>query len=123
MKMVATVLVLCASTANAAGDAKSGATLYADLCSGCHAVEQNGIGPRHAGVFGRKAGTQPGYTYSQALLKSGFSWTPDMLRRWLTDPGALVVGNKMAVKILETDQERDDVIAYLKSLGGGTQVP
>ena len=113
------LLSVVAGTAQAAGDAAEGKLLYQDLCTGCHAAETHGVGPKHVAVVGRKAASQAGYTYSAALKASGLSWTEANLRLWLTDPDALVPGNKMRVQILETDQEREDVIAYLKTLKAG----
>lgn len=80
-----TVLPVCA------GDAVRGAAAYAARCGGCHSVETDRIGPHHAGVFGRRAGSIAGYDYSPALRASmGYS---------LGDAAA-----------------RSDVIAYLSTL-------
>ncbi|MGQ0530373.1 MAG: c-type cytochrome [Panacagrimonas sp.] len=113
---ISALILAAPSLVQAQGDAAAGQQLYQDLCSGCHAVDTHGVGPKHGAVFGRKAASQSGYVYSQALKASGLSWNDANLRLWLTDPDALVAGNKMRVKILETEQERSDVIAYLKSL-------
>ena len=46
-------------------------------CSPCHAIgpgAQNKIGPIQNGLDGRKAGTIPGYSYSDANKNSGIVW-------------------------------------------------
>jgi cytochrome c len=63
-----------------AGDPVAGRTLY-QVCTGCHSLDENDVGPRHRGVVGRKAGTVPGYAYSAALRTSGMVWTPANLDR------------------------------------------
>jgi cytochrome c len=96
----------------AAGDAAHGAKVYQD-CMLCHSLDKNEIGPRHRGVFGRKAGSVPGYDYSAALRTAGVVWNETTLDKWLSDPQALVPGTKMLFS-LEDAQDRADVIAFLK---------
>lgn len=93
------------------GNAIRGATVY-QVCTGCHSLDEDDVGPRHRGVVGRVAGTIQGYPYSPALKASGVVWTPDALDRWLQNPQALVPGTKMFFK-LTSAQDRADVIAYL----------
>jgi cytochrome c len=102
--------------AAAAADAAHGAQVY-KTCALCHSFEKNGAGPRHAGVFGRTAGTLPDYRYSPALQKSGIVWSDATLDKWLADPQALVPGTKMFFN-LDSAQDRTDVIEYLKQKGG-----
>ncbi|WP_156255463.1 c-type cytochrome [Sandarakinorhabdus oryzae] len=92
--------------------AVDGAALYAQRCSRCHALDRNGIGPSHAGLVGRKAGTMPGYAYSPALAAADFAWTPAQLDRWLTNPQALVPGAKMYFRVPDP-ADRAAIIAYL----------
>jgi hypothetical protein len=47
------------------GDAARGETLY-QVCTDCHSLDKNDVGPRHRGVFGRKAASLPDYDYSAA---------------------------------------------------------
>jgi cytochrome c len=95
-----------------AGNAARGAQLY-QICSGCHSLDQNEIGPRHRGVVGRKAGTVPGYAYSAALRAAGLTWTPAKLDKWLTNPQGLVKGSRMFFAVAKP-QDRADLIAYLE---------
>ena len=99
----------------AQGDAKTGATLYQQHCTACHAIDSNKIGPAHRGVVGRKVGGLPGYKYSAELAASRLRWTPQTLNKWLSDPEELVSGQRMGFSI-ESEQERADLIAYLATL-------
>lgn len=101
--------------AQAAGDAVRGAQAYEARCTGCHSVEADRVGPRHAGVFGRRAGSVPGFAYSPALKASGLVWDSALLERWLTDPEKLVPGQRMGFSVADP-AVRADVVAYLATL-------
>lgn len=102
--------------AYATGDAAHGAQVY-KTCSICHSLDRNGVGPKHAGLFGRTAGTVPDYRYSPALQKSGIVWNDETLDKWLTDPQALVPGSKMFFAV-DDAKDRADVIEFLKEKAG-----
>lgn len=99
----------------AAGDAARGEQLYEARCGGCHSVDDNRIGPRHAGVVGRKAGSVADFNYSAALRKSKVTWTPATLDQWLNDPEKFIPGQRMGYRLSDASA-RTDVIAYLQSL-------
>lgn len=106
------------SSAFAAGDAAQGAKLYAQ-CRVCHSVNRGGanaLGPNLFGIVGSKAAMKPGFKYSPALAKANIVWTPAKLDAWLTRPGALVPGNKMAFAGVANPQARANIIAYLAQL-------
>jgi cytochrome c len=96
----------------ASGDAARGKVLY-QACAACHSIDENDIGPKHRGVFGRRAGSIVDYNYSAALKSSGITWDDATLDRWLINPSALVPGTKMFFKI-DDAQARANLIAYLK---------
>ena len=96
------------------GDAVRGKDLY-QACSACHSVDENDLGPKHRGVFGRRAGSVGDYSYSAALKASGLTWDRSTLDRWLANPSELVPGTKMYFQIKDA-QGRADVIAYLEQL-------
>jgi cytochrome c len=102
--------------AAAVRDPVHGAQVY-KTCAICHSLDKNGAGPKHAGVFGRTAGTVPDYRYSPALQKSGIVWNDATLDKWLADPQAMVPGTKMFFN-LDSAQDRADVIEFLKEKGG-----
>jgi cytochrome c len=101
------------STLGGAGDAARGKAVFEKRCTGCHAIEADREGPRLAGVFGRKAGEVPGFTYSAGLKSSGLTWTEATLERWLSDPDMVVPDNNMSFSVPKAE-ERRDLIAYLK---------
>ena len=87
-------------------------------CAGCHAVEAgvNAIGPSLAGVVGRKAGSMPGYEYSQALKAYGKTWDEATLDTFLTSPMAAVPGTRMSYAGQPDPAARKAMIDYLKTL-------
>ena len=109
------VLGLAAGAAGAGGDAQRGQQAYEARCGGCHSVDANRIGPRHAGIVGRRAGSVPGFDYSDALRRSGLTWSPSLLDHWISDPELLVPGQRMGYR-LEDAQVRADIVAYLATL-------
>jgi cytochrome c len=112
MALAAVLIVAHSAQSSASGDPVRGEMIYRD-CMICHSLDQNGIGPRHRGVFGRKAGTAVGYDYSAALKSSDIVWSDDTLDRWLSDPQSLVPGTKMLFSV-DGAQDRADVIAFLR---------
>lgn len=111
---VACALMLAATPA-CAGDATRGAQLYEARCGGCHSVEADRIGPRHAHLAGRKAGSVAGFDYSAALRTSGIVWSAATLDRWLANPEALIPGQRMNYRI-DDATERADIVAWLLTL-------
>ncbi len=97
------------------GNVQKGAALYQQQCTQCHAVDSNKIGPAHRGVVGRRVGSLPGYKYSNELASSRLRWTPQTLNMWLGDPEDLVNGQRMGF-LIESEQDRADLIAYLTTL-------
>jgi cytochrome c len=108
------VLILVASAAQAAtGDPAHGAQIY-QRCQLCHSIEHDLVGPRHLGLFGRKAGSIAGYPYSAAMRSSGITWSEDTLNQFLSGPQAFVPGTRMTFTGFPDEQDRADVIAFLK---------
>jgi cytochrome c2 len=109
------LVLLMAASAQAAGDPKMGEQLF-NKCKACHSLQagKNGIGPSLHGLFGRKAGTVPGYTYSAAMKKADVVWNEDTLKKFLADPRKFIPGNKMVFVGIKDEAQLDDLIAYLK---------
>lgn len=102
----------------AAADAGKGKKIF-KKCKACHKIEDgvNATGPSLYGVVGRDRATEPGFSYSDALIAlQGDTWTPEHLNDWLTDPKAYAPGNKMTFKGLPKIEDRANVIAYLQSV-------
>lgn len=87
-----------------------------EICSSCHQVGKNSVGPNLVGVVGRKAASYPGYEYSLALRNSHLVWDEANLRDWIRKPSAKVPGTKMLFRGYQDDRKIDDVISYLKTL-------
>ena len=102
--------------ANAEGDAAAGEKVFAH-CAPCHSTKpgENKLGPSLAGVFGRKSGTEAGYAYSPALKAQNVTWDEANLNEWLQGPSKFVKGTKMIYSVPD-EKDRQDVIAYLKTL-------
>ncbi len=106
-------------TAARADDAADGKKVFTRVCNACHTDQASGpkkLGPTLFGVVGRKAGSIEGFRYSDANKKSGITWTPEELDKYLKDPKGVVPGTIMAFAGLKKDEERKDVIAYLQTL-------
>ncbi len=109
----ALALVGAAGPAHAAGDPIKGESSYGGRCGACHSLERNRIGPMHKGVFGRPAGSAAGFTYSDAVAASDIVWTDETLDAWLTNPEAVIPGQRMFFR-LSSATDRADIIAFLK---------
>jgi len=96
-------------------DPKAGRTLFATVCSACHAPDHNKVGPLLEGVMGRRAGSVPGYPYSTALAQAGITWDADTLDKWLAGPQHFIPGAQMPFSLPDAVRRRD-VIAYLETL-------
>ena len=113
---LAAVLALSASAALAAGDPAKGKEVFA-TCAGCQVLSGPAFtAPSLAGVIGRKAGTSKGFDYSPAMAKAGITWNEQTLDAYLADPNKVVPGTAMFGGMLESAQDRADVIAYLKTV-------
>lgn len=111
--------LLAAGAAHADGNPADGKKVFRK-CAACHTVQagKNRVGPSLAGIVGRKAGTVDGFKYSDAMLAFGADggvWDKKTLDAYLADPRGFIKGNKMAFPGLKKEDEREDVIAYLKT--------
>ena len=98
-------------------DSLPGAKLYQARCTTCHSLDANKIGPAHRGVFGRAAGSVPGYSYSPALKASGIIWNGANLDQWLQGPQKMVKGSKMYL-VVPGASDREAIITYLRAASG-----
>lgn len=128
--MLRTTIVLAVSLflalPAAAGDASAGADVF-KKCAACHSIgpgAKTKVGPELNGVVGRKAGTLAGFSYSDAMKNSGLTWDPATLLHYLHGPRALVPGTKMTFAGLSSDDDINNLIAYLSQFSAdGTQAP
>jgi cytochrome c len=120
MKRILAVLSLALAALMAAPPARAqdaGEAVFKRNCAICHTTEpgKNKIGPSLAGVVGRKAGSIPDYSYSQANKSSGVTWDEATLDTYLTAPTKFVPGTKMVFPGLKNPDDRTAVIAWLKT--------
>jgi cytochrome c len=95
------------------GDPARGEAIYA-RCLACHALAYDRTGPRHCGLFGRRAGSVEGFAYSDAIKRSKIVWNERTLDRFLASPLTVVPGTAMGYAGVTDSKERADLIAYLK---------
>ena len=118
--VLSAALIWSASAALAEGDAAHGEQVFKQ-CKVCHAIGSGakaGVGPEQNGVYGAKAGSRTGYTYSAAMKEAGekgLVWSDENLDKYLANPKAVVPGTKMVFPGLKSEKDRQDVIAYLKA--------
>lgn len=100
------------------GEDGSGRAMFASECASCHTILQgarSGDGPNLHDVFGRKAGSLPGYDYSRAMRRSGIVWNMANLNGFIADPSAFIPGNHMPFKGLRDRRQRQELLSYLRS--------
>ena len=72
-------------------------------------------GPSLADLWNRKAGTLASFPrYSSALKSSGIVWNDKTLGDWIKNPQKLIPGNDMTFQGIKNDQQRADLLAFLK---------
>ena len=87
-------------------------------CQACHAAGEGAahkVGPQLNDLFGRKPGSLPDYSYSEAMVAFGQDkvWDEATLTTYLHNPRGVVKGTKMAFPGLKKDEEIQAVLAYL----------
>jgi len=120
LRVVACVgaLAISATTASA-GDATRGRVMFMRQCSACHvaiAGMRDSLGPNLFAVVGRKAGTKPGYAYSDAMRASGIIWSEATLKSYVTDPNSVIPASNMMFTGSRNPVQAEDVAAYLAML-------
>ncbi|MGO4669112.1 c-type cytochrome [Bosea sp. 2RAB26] len=110
------LLPLLSHSVIAAADATSGEKIFL-RCRACHQIGEtarNAVGPKLNGLIGRPAGSVEGYSYSAANKNSGITWDEPTFRDYIKAPQAKIPGTKMVFPGLKSDQEIDDIVAFLK---------
>jgi cytochrome c len=113
------VFLLAAGPAQADGDVAKGEQVF-KKCMACHTVNDktNKVGPYLVGIVGRPVASVEGYSYSEgmkAYAATGAVWDEATLMAYLENPKAIVAKTKMAFAGLKKEDERADLIAFLKT--------
>lgn len=104
-----------------AGDAAKGEKVF-KKCKACHTTEAGGknkVGPNLSGIVGKAAGTVDGFKYSSALMEKageGLVWDEASLDAFLTKPKNFIEKTKMSFGGIKKEDQRADLIEYLKGL-------
>ncbi len=109
---------LVASAPALAQDIEAGSAVF-KRCMACHNAETdvNKVGPSLKGLFGRTAGTLPGYAFSKAMKDAGAGglvWDEAAFTDYIISPRAAVPGSSMAFAGLKKPEDIANLIAYLK---------
>ena len=98
-------------------DVTAGKTV-AGKCEQCHDISKGGpnkIGPELWNVIGRPRATEPGYSYSSAMMSDHNPWTYETLFKYLKSPQGVVPGTKMSFAGLHSAADRINLLAYLRT--------
>ena len=92
-------------------------------CSICHTLTGDSArkaGPSLHKLFGRRAGTVPDYAYSDILQGSEIVWSAETINGLFDEgPDHYIPGTKMPMQRIAQQQDRDDLIAYLRVATAG----
>ena len=115
--LVLAAILLPASGTRADGDPAAGAVVF-KKCALCHSPDAgvNKVGPSLHGVVDRHSASLPTYSYSPAMKAADKTWDEKELDTYLTNPRKEVPNTKMIFPGLPDEKDRQDVIAYLKTL-------
>ena len=109
-----------AADGSARGDPQAGEAIYS-RCLACHALDYDRTGPRHCGLFGRRAGSVQGFAYSAAMKRSKIVWSAKTLDRFIQNPFKAVPGTSMGYAGVTDQKERADLVAYLRQADDSPQ--
>lgn len=107
-----------------AADVAGGKTISV-RCEQCHDLSKGGpnkIGPELYSVVDRPRASHEGFAYSSAMKGKGGNWTYDELFKFLKSPGSYIPGTKMSFAGISKEQDRINLIAYLRT-DADTQAP
>jgi cytochrome c len=113
------------------GEMTNGERQFVRKCSICHTLEPASkpgdarrAGPTLHGLFGRRAGSVPGYRYSEGLAGSGVVWEAETINLLFElGPDHFTPGSKMPMQRIAKLADRQDLIAYLRDNTGSRTGP
>ena len=111
---VAGVTPATALAATSKAALQAGEEVYS-RCLACHALAYDRTGPRHCGLFGRRAGSVAGFAYSDAMKNYGVVWNAKTLDHFLRNPFKAVPGTSMGYAGVTDNNESPALLAYMKA--------
>jgi cytochrome c len=127
--MIALIVLATSVAASAAlaQDITAGKSSF-NKCLACHAIGEgakNKVGPELNGIDGRKSGTAPDYSYSDANKNSGITWNEAQFKEYIKDPKVKVPGTKMTFAGIKNEKEINDLWAFVSQYDkdGKTKTP
>jgi cytochrome c len=118
--VIAGLMATSSGQAFAEGDAVKGERVFRK-CSACHSVKDtsNRVGPHLVGIVGRPIASVAEFRYSEDLktyATTAMTWDEEKLSAYFENPRGLVAKTSMVFVGLKNEVERQDVIAYLKTI-------
>jgi len=120
MKVLARIILAQLALATAIGMAQAQDLAAGEQsfrkCLPCHSVGEdarNKVGPVLNGLEGRKSGTIPEYSYSEANKKADITWSEASFKDYIQNPMAKVPGTKMAFAGIKNDAEIAALWGYI----------
>jgi len=88
-------------------------------CSACHSfkADENAVGPTLFKLANRQVGTVEGFRYSGPMKRSEFKWDAAHLEQFLSNPQAIVPGNRMPYSGLDDKAQLKILVNYLLTMG------
>jgi cytochrome c len=114
--ILASAIVIASSAGVLAQDLAAGENSF-KKCLPCHRVGEgakNLVGPELNGLEGRKSGSAEGYSYTDANKNSGITWDETVFKEYITNPRTKIPGTKMVFAGISSENERNNLWAYLK---------
>lgn len=111
------------SLAQTAGDPAAGERVFASQCRACHQLGEtarNTVGPQLNGLFGRRAGSVPGFNYSLAYKTPAVAekvWAEDNFATYIRDPRAVTPGTRMVFLGVRDAAQIANLTAFLRQYG------
>ena len=103
----------------ASANVDNGKALFQKLCFTCHTIDKGGVnkvGPNQWNLVGRKKASEEGFSYSSGLKAMTGEWTYEDINHMIFKPQSFVKGTKMAFAGVAKEQDRADIIAYLRTM-------
>ncbi len=102
-------------------NAANGEAIAKKVCAQCHIFAKGAgalpTGPDLWAVIGRARGSTE-FAYSKAMKEKGGAWDEEEINKFLVKPRDYLPGTKMSFAGLKKDEDRADLIAYLRTLKG-----